>query len=98
MAVEFKDAWLALFYEDDKHHKKIPSAIKTVLFRKIQMLDVAAHEDDLRIPPGNQFEHLIGNLIAWCSIRVNQQYRLIFRCSEGVAVDTYLDPHSYKNR
>ena len=98
MAIEFKDSWLELFYEDDISHKKIPSTIKTSLFRKIQLLDAATHEDDLRVPPGNQFEHLVGNLAGWCSIRVNKQYRLLFRWKDGVALDTYLDPHSYKNR
>ncbi|MGC3874479.1 type II toxin-antitoxin system RelE/ParE family toxin [Halomonas sp. GXIMD04776] len=32
----------------------------------------------------------------WCSIRVNKQYRLIFRWEGGVAQDTYLDPHVYE--
>ncbi|HAS4551091.1 TPA: hypothetical protein I6860_003747, partial [Vibrio cholerae] len=52
-------------------------------------------ESDLRIPPGNRFEHLEGNLKGWCSIRVNKQYRLIFQWVDGVALNTYLDPHKY---
>ncbi|WP_218015160.1 type II toxin-antitoxin system RelE/ParE family toxin [Cobetia sp. 5-11-6-3] len=50
----------------------------------------------MRIPPGNRFEHLQGNLAGYCSIRVNRQYRLIFRWEAGIARQTYLDPHAYK--
>jgi proteic killer suppression protein len=57
--------------------------------------DAAIKEEDLRMPPGNRFEHLRGVLQGWCSVRVNRQYRLIFKWVDGVAVDTYLDPHVY---
>ncbi|HKM26024.1 MAG TPA: type II toxin-antitoxin system RelE/ParE family toxin [Thiopseudomonas sp.] len=96
MAIEFRDVWLEGFYEEDQSHKKIPSTIATVLYRKLQILDAATQESDLRLPPGNRFEHLQGNLSGWCSIRVNKQYRLIFRWAAGLAQDTYLDPHAYK--
>lgn len=96
MAVQFRDKWLEAFYEENQWHRKIPRAIEPALFRKLQMLDAAIHESDLRAPPGNQFEHLQGELSKWCSIRVNKQYRLIFRWEAGIAQDTYLDPHRYK--
>lgn len=96
MAVEFRDPWLEVFYEQDQSHKKIPSTIEGALFRKIQVLDAATQESDLRIPPGNRFEHLQGNLSGWSAIRVNKQYRLIFRWVDGIALDTYLDPHVYR--
>ncbi len=95
MAVEFKDKWLERFYENDEGHRQIPKSIQNALFRKLQILDAAEKEVDLRIPPGNRFEHLHGNLQGWCSIRVNRQYRLIFQWVDGVAVETYLDPHVY---
>ena len=98
MAVEFRDVWLENFYVDDQRHKKIPTAIKNALFRKLQILDVAIQESDLRVPPGNRFEHLLGNLTGWCSIRVNKQYRLIFQWHEKKAKNTYLDPHVYKGQ
>lgn len=95
MAIECKEAWLLAFYEEDKSHRKIPKSIENALFRKMQILDAATQESDLRIPPGNRFEHLQGNLSGWCSIRVNKQYRLIFRWRDGVAHELYLDPHVY---
>ncbi len=96
MAIEFRDSWLEAFYEEDLCHKKIPDTIEGALYRKLQILDAAQMESDLRVPPDNRFEHLKGKLSGWCSIRVNQQYRLIFRWEEGIAQDIYLDPHAYK--
>lgn len=95
MALEFKDGWLEAFYEEDKGHKLIPKSIESALFRKLQLIDAAVNEADLRVPPGNRFEHLEGKLSDWCSIRVNKQYRLVFKWVDGVALDTYLDPHKY---
>jgi len=95
MSVEFKDKWLESFYEDDVRHRLIPSTIDSALYRKLELLDAAKDESDLRVPPGNRFEHLSGNLNDWCSIRVNKQYRLIFQWVDGVAMNTYLDPHKY---
>lgn len=96
MAVEFRDSWLASFYEEDQPCRKIPKSIESALFRKLMVLDAATRESDLRVPPGNRFEHLTGSLKDWCSIRVNKQYRLMFRWTEGVALDTHLDPHKYR--
>lgn len=95
MAVEFKDKWLENFYENDEGSREIPNGIESALFRKLQILDAATQEADLRVPPGNRFEHLRGNLQGWSSIRVNKQYRLIFKWIDGVALETYLDPHVY---
>ncbi|PIE43507.1 MAG: hypothetical protein CSA50_05200 [Gammaproteobacteria bacterium] len=53
-------------------------------------------EQDLRVPPGNRFEHLEGKLKGWCSIRVNKRYRLIFQWDSGEANRVYLDPHTYR--
>jgi len=52
----------------------------------------------LRVPPSNHFEKLRGNLAGVHSIRVNQQWRLIFRWDgeRGEADGIYLDDHSYR--
>lgn len=96
MAVEFRDGWLEEFYEHDMGHRKIPASIKDALFRKLQILDAAMIEADLKAPPGNRFERLQGNHAGWCAIRVNKKYRLIFRWTDSIALDTYLDPHTYR--
>ena len=55
------------------------TSIRTVLERKLGMLNDAAKLLDLRVPPNNRLERLVGNLVGQCSIRVNDKYRLIFR-------------------
>lgn len=62
------------------------------------MIDDATSDQDLRLPPGNRFEKLRGNLQEFHAIRVNKQWRLVFRWdgSLGEATGVYLDDHSYK--
>jgi toxin HigB-1 len=42
------------------------------------MLDAASRLDDLKVPPGNRLEALSGDLSDFHSIRINDQWRLIF--------------------
>jgi proteic killer suppression protein len=55
--------------------------------RKLQMLDNASALDDLRSPPGNKLESLIGDRRGLWSIRINNQWRLCFRFEAGNAYD-----------
>ena len=73
-----------------------PKSIEGALKRKLEILHIANGEQDLRVPPGNRFEHLNGKLKDWCSIRVNKQYRLVFTWDKGKAFEVYLDPHQYR--
>lgn len=97
MATEFRDAWLESFYEHGTSHRKIPRSLEEAVFRKLQILDAAIQESDLRAPPGNRYECLRGHLYGWSSIRANRQYRLVFQWKTGTACNTYLDPHKYRN-
>lgn len=47
------------------------------------MIDASIDEDDLRIPPSNRFEHLKGSLKGFCSIRINDQWRIVFKYKDG---------------
>ena len=98
MIVSFRDDWLRDFFVKDIRSKKIPANLEDRLFRKIQMIDDAATDQDLRVPPSNHFEKLRGNLEGFHSIRINRQWRLVFRWdgSRGEATDVYLDDHSYR--
>jgi toxin HigB-1 len=93
----FRDEWLRAFFVDDVRSKKIPQGLASAVFRKLQMLDDAMTDQDLRVPPGNHFEKLKGKLNGLHSIRVNQQWRLIFQWdgSRGEASGIYLDAHRY---
>ena len=58
--------------------------------RKLLMLDAAAHVDDLRVPPGNHLERLRGELAGRWSIRINDQWRVVFRWADRGAEDVQI--------
>jgi len=63
--------------------------------RKLDMLQYAHVLDDLRSPPGNRLELLKGNLTGFYSIRVNDQWRIIFEWSHrGPEKVKIVDYHS----
>jgi proteic killer suppression protein len=98
MISSFRDAWLRAFFVEDARSRHIPSEIETRLFRKLQMIDDSATDQDLRVPPSNHFEKLRGDLAGFHAIRVNDRWRLVFRWngSRGEAESVYLDDHSYR--
>ena len=98
MIVSFRDEWLRAFFVEDAHSRNIPPDLESRIFRKLQMIDDAMTDQDLRVPPSNHFEKLRGNLARFHSIRVNKQWRLVFRWDgdRGEAEGVYLDDHSYR--
>ena len=63
--------------------KNMPLEIQNVGRRKLRMLNNAQTLNDLRIPPSNRLEKLSGNLDGFYSIRINDQWRIIFQWIEG---------------
>jgi toxin HigB-1 len=98
MIVGFCDNWLEEFFVADRMSKNIPADLRERLFRKLQLIDDATCDLDLRVPPSNHFEKLSGNLAGWHSIRVSRQWRLIFKWDGGTgkAGELYLDKHEYR--
>ena len=98
MITSFRDDWLRAFFVDDERASGIPPDLDARLFRKLQMIDDATTDQDLRVPPSNRFEKLRGNLAGFHSIRVNRQWRLVFRWDggRGEASGVYLDDHGYR--
>jgi proteic killer suppression protein len=96
MIVSWQDDWLRQFFEDDKRSRKIPADIEDRLFRRLQIVDDATCDMDLRVPPSNHFEKLSGGLAGFHSVRVNVRWRLIFRWDGSEASEIYLDDHSYR--
>jgi toxin HigB-1 len=86
------------FFVDDIRSRQIPSDLESRLFRKLQLIDDATTDRDLRVPPSNHFERLRGNLAGFHSVRVNRQWRLVFQWDggRGEATGVYLDNHSYR--
>lgn len=75
------------FAEAILHGRRVPKGFSTELAkiarRKLVQLDGATRLGDLAAPPGNQLELLKGNLAGKHSIRINKQWRIIFRWTEA---------------
>ena len=65
--------------------RRLPHDIQTVARRKLRMLNNARQLEDLRIPPANRLEALKGDRRGQHSIRINDQWRICFRWSDGDA-------------
>lgn len=63
--------------------RKIPPVLWRIAQRKMDLLNVAVTLGDLKIPPGNRLEALKGNLKGKYSIRINDQYCLVFGYKDG---------------
>ncbi|GAA0550990.1 proteic killer suppression protein [Rhizomicrobium palustre] len=98
MITGFRDEWLRAFFVDDIRARQIPADLEDRLFRRLQMIDDATCDRDLRVPPSNHFEKLRGALEGFHSVRINKQWRLIFRWdgTKGEASGLYLDSHTYR--
>ncbi len=79
-----------LFYTENSRRF---AAISRVALRKLIQMNQARTLSDLAIPPGNRLEALRGNLLGFHSIRINDQWRIIFRWTnegpERVAIVDY---------
>jgi toxin HigB-1 len=73
-----------------KEAQTIPKALWPTVTRKLDMVNAAHALFDLSSPPGNRLEALKGNRKGLHSIRVNDQYRIVFRWAEGNAYDVHV--------
>ncbi len=87
MIVGFGDeATEDMFHGDHtKAARRIPIGIWKTACRKLDMLNAAHEVRDLAIPPGNRLEALHGKLAGQHSIRINDQFRVVFRWADGNA-------------
>lgn len=71
---------------DGKHSKRarkcLPEVLITIAQRKLDMINAATGLNDLKIPPANRLEALKGSLKGFHSIRINDQYRIVFRWTD----------------
>lgn len=59
--------------------RKLPGEIQDIARRKLRMINNSVDMNDLRIPPANRLEKLKGDLKEYYSIRINKQWRIIFK-------------------
>jgi len=69
------------------HVSKLPLEIQSIGRRKLRMINNSQNIQDLTIPPSNRLEKLKGQFKDYYSIRINDQWRIIFRWDNGNASD-----------
>ena len=72
---------------DTKAARRIPLTIWNTARLRLDAMDAARQLQDLKFPPGNRLESLKGNLVGYYSIRINNQFRIIFRWVNGDILD-----------
>jgi proteic killer suppression protein len=89
MILNFQDRTTEDIYhgDDTKAARSIPRTIWKVAARKLDLLNAARDVQDLKVPPGNRLEMLKGNRKGWYSIRINDQYPIVFQWNDGNAKD-----------
>ncbi|MDO8834690.1 MAG: type II toxin-antitoxin system RelE/ParE family toxin [Vicinamibacterales bacterium] len=73
--------------------RRLPPTLYHVARRKMLYLHEAEDLRDLRVPPGNRLEALKGDRAGWFSIRINEQWRLVFRWEAGLALDVSIEDY-----
>lgn len=96
MIKSFKSATAHDIYHgiSSRHARKLPQHLHEKAARLLDQLNAISRIDTLRIPPSNHLEKLKGDLADYWSIRINQQWRVIFQWQEGDAYQVdILDYH-----
>ncbi len=70
-----------------KFVRHLPPTIQRLAYRKLLLIDGAERLDDLRMPPSNRLEKLTGDLTGKYSMRINDQWRIIFSWKENSAYE-----------
>ncbi len=74
--------------------KNLPHEIQQIGRRKLRMLNNSQNLIDLKVPPSNKLEKLSGKMSGFYSIRINDQWRIVFRWDDGNSSDvTIMDYH-----
>ncbi len=71
-----RDIWNGV---NSKAARRIPRVLWPVVRRKLDQIDAVTRLADLVVPPGNRLHPLAGDLRGWHAVRVNDQYRIVFR-------------------
>ena len=74
----------------EQYVKRVDRTVQRATLRKLELIHAAKNVEDLRIPPGNRLERLVGDRRGQHSIRVNAQSRICFVWREGGAEDVEL--------
>lgn len=85
--LSFSDSLTEKFFKTGKVVKAGWSNITSVASRKLDMIHYAVKLSDLKAPPNNKLEALKGNLTGYHSIRINDQWRVVFKWTDNGATE-----------
>ena len=87
MIVSFADGATEDLFNGDgtARVRGLPPEVQQKGPRKLDLINAAVKLDDLRVPPGNRLEALKGDLAGYHSIRINDQWRVVFKWKDGAA-------------
>lgn len=86
MIISFGDKETERIWEGEVS-KKLPREIQDIARRKLRMINNSVDIDDLRVPPANRLEKLKGDLKEYYIIRINKQWRIIFKWQKSNAFE-----------
>ena len=79
-----RDIWNGV---NSRPARRIPRDLWPVVLRKLDQIDTVTRLDSLKVPPGNRLHALAADLAGFHAIRVNDQYRVVFRFAGQDAFD-----------
>lgn len=87
MIIDFSDQTTSDIFHglDTGQARKVPTSLRDIAARILDMINAAHELRDLRTPPANRLELLKGKLSGYHSIRINDHYRVVFRWIDGNA-------------
>ena len=71
-----RDIWNGI---NSRAARRIPNELWPAVRRKLDQIDAVTRLEELKVPPGNRLHALVGDLAGYHAIRVNDQYRVVFR-------------------
>ena len=79
-----RDIWNGV---NSRPARRIPRDLWPVVVRKLDQIDTVTRLDSLKVPPGNRLHALAADMAGFHAIRVNDQYRVVFRFAGQDAFD-----------
>lgn len=79
-----RDIWNGV---NSKAARRIPRELWPIVRRKLDQIDAVTRREDLKVPPGNRLHALAGSCRGLHAVRVNDQYRIVFRFEGADAFD-----------
>lgn len=92
MIRSFKDKQTQAFFENGKS-KVLPSEIQKRALLKLDALNASVNLNDLKAPPSNHLERLVGDRAGFYSIRINKKYRIVFDFRDSNAYEVSVEDY-----